>query len=114
MKRGEVYDARLDRVEGSEQRGSRPVVAVSRDAINESSPVVSTAPGTTYREGRRIYPSQVLVKAPEGGLDAGFGDSGRAHVRVLDKKRLLRRRGDLTLTTIARLNEALQIAFDLD
>jgi mRNA interferase MazF len=37
MKRGEVYDARLDPVEGSEQRGSRPVVIVSRDAINESS-----------------------------------------------------------------------------
>jgi len=43
MKRGEVYDARLDPVEGSEQRGSRPVVVVSRDAINESSPVVSAA-----------------------------------------------------------------------
>jgi hypothetical protein len=63
MKRGEVYDARLDPVEGSEQRGSRPVVVVSRDAINESSPIVSAAPCTTYREGRRIYPSQVLVKA---------------------------------------------------
>ena len=70
MKRGEVYDARLDPVEGSEQRGSRPIVVVSRDAINESSPVVSAAPCTTFREGRRIYPSQVLVKAPEGGLEA--------------------------------------------
>jgi mRNA-degrading endonuclease toxin of MazEF toxin-antitoxin module len=44
MKRGEVYDARLDPVEGAEQRGSRPVMVVSRDAINESSPVVSAAP----------------------------------------------------------------------
>jgi mRNA interferase MazF len=70
MKRGEVYDARLDPVEGSEQRGSRPIVVVSRDAINESSPVVSAAPCTTYREGRHVYPSQVLVKAPEGGLEA--------------------------------------------
>jgi mRNA interferase MazF len=43
MKRGEVYDVRLDPVEGSEQRGSRPVMVVSRDAINESSPVVSAA-----------------------------------------------------------------------
>jgi len=46
MKRGEVYDARLDPVEGSEQRGSRPVVLVSRDAINESSPIVSATPCT--------------------------------------------------------------------
>jgi mRNA interferase MazF len=113
MKRGEVYDARLDPVEGSEQRGSRPVVVVSRDAINESSPVVSAAPCTTYREGRRIYPSQVLVKAPEGGLDADSVILGE-QVRVLDKKRLLRRRGELTPATRARLNQALLIAFDLD
>jgi mRNA interferase MazF len=113
MKRGEVYDARLDPVEGSEQRGSRPVVVVSRDAINESSPIVSAAPCTTYREGRRIYPSQVLVKAPEGGLDADSVILGE-QVRVLDKNRLLRRRGDLAPATMARLNEALRIAFDLD
>ena len=113
MKRGEVYDARLDPVEGSEQRGSRPVVVVSRDAINESSPIVSAAPCTTYREGRRIYPSQVLVKAPEGGLDADSVILGE-QARVLNKKRLLRRRGELTPASMARLNEALRIAFDLD
>ena len=113
MKRGEVYDARLDPVEGSEQRGSRPVVVVSRDAINESSSIVSAAPCTTYREGRRIYPSQVLVKAPEAGLEADSVILGE-QVRVLDKKRLLRRRGELTAATMARLNEALRIAFDLD
>jgi mRNA interferase MazF len=57
--------------------------------------------------------SQVLVKAPEGGLDADSVVLGE-QVRVLDKKRLLRRRGDLTPATMARLNEALRIAFDLD
>jgi len=31
MRRGEVYDARLDPTEGSEQAGIRPVVIVSRD-----------------------------------------------------------------------------------
>jgi mRNA interferase MazF len=113
MKRGEVYDARLDPVEGSEQRGSRPVVVVSRDAINEFSPVVSAEPCTTYREGRRIYPSHVLVIAPEGGLDANSVILGE-QARVLDKKRLLRRRGELAPATITRLNKALRIAFDLD
>lgn len=113
MRRGEIWDARLDPVEGSEQSGTRPVVIVSRDAINTASPIVSAVPCTTYREGRRIYPSQVLVKAPEGGLTA---DSFLLveQVRVLDKKRLLRRRGELTPSTMARLNEALRIALDLD
>jgi mRNA interferase MazF len=88
-------------------------VVISRDAINESSPVVSAAPCTTYREGRRIYPSQVLAKAPEGGLDADSVVLGE-QVRVLDKNRLLRRRGELTPATMAKLNEALRVAFDLD
>jgi mRNA interferase MazF len=55
----------------------------------------------------------VLVKAPEGGLDADSVVLGE-QVRVLDKKRLLRRRGELTPATMARLSEALRIAFDLD
>ena len=32
-RRGEVYLLKLDPVEGSEQRGTRPAVVVSRDAI---------------------------------------------------------------------------------
>ena len=66
MRRGEVYDARLDPTEGAEQAGSRPVVIVSRDAINASSPVVIVVPCTTYRPGRHLYPSQVLLHASEG------------------------------------------------
>jgi len=47
MRRGDVYDARLDPVEGFEQSGSRPVVIVSRDAVNASSPVVNAVACTT-------------------------------------------------------------------
>jgi|GEM_PF-6975284 Growth inhibitor len=32
MNRGEVYDARLEPVEGSEQGGTRPFIIVSRDS----------------------------------------------------------------------------------
>ncbi|MFM6594011.1 MAG: type II toxin-antitoxin system PemK/MazF family toxin, partial [Dolichospermum sp.] len=44
MRRGEVYDARLETTEGSEQGGTRPVIIVSRDVINLSSPVVLAVP----------------------------------------------------------------------
>lgn len=33
MRRGEIYDARLEPTEGSEQGGTRPIIIVSRDAI---------------------------------------------------------------------------------
>jgi mRNA interferase MazF len=66
MKRGDVYDARLEPVEGSEQGGTRPVIIVSRDAINAYSPVVLAVPCTTYQSGKRVYPTQVLIEAPNG------------------------------------------------
>ena len=112
MNRGDIYDARLDPVEGSEQGGSRPVIIVSRDAINISSPVVIAVPCTTYRPGRRIYPSQILIKAPEGGLDVDSVALGE-QLRVLDKKRLGRRRGALLPMVLAQLDRALLIALDL-
>jgi mRNA interferase MazF len=112
VRRGELYDARLDPVEGSEQGGSRPVVVVSRDAINTSSPVVVVVPCTTLRPGRRIYPSHVVVRSPEGGLTA---DSVllAEQVRVMDKTRLMRHRGALNADTLAKLDRALLIALDL-
>ena len=35
MRRGEIYDARLEPIEGSEQGGTRPVIIVSRKATRE-------------------------------------------------------------------------------
>ena len=59
---------------------------MSRDAINAASGVVIVVPCTTYREGRRIYPSQLLIEAPEGGLEADSVALGE-QVRALSKSR---------------------------
>ncbi|MBI3360500.1 MAG: type II toxin-antitoxin system PemK/MazF family toxin [Chloroflexi bacterium] len=56
MKRGDVYDARLDPTEGSEQAGTRPVVIVSRDVINDASTVVIVVPLTNAANLKRAYP----------------------------------------------------------
>ena len=112
MKRGEIYDARLEPVEGSEQGGTRPVIIVSRDDINAYSPVVLAVPCTTYQNNKKIYPTQVLIKAPEAGLS---NDSivMADQVRVLSKQRLLRLRGILEQESLNKLDQALLIALDL-
>jgi mRNA interferase MazF len=112
MKRGEVYDARLDPIEGSEQGGTRPVILVSREAINVSSPLVIAVPCTTYRVRRRVYPSQVLIIAPDGGLERDTIALGE-QLRTLSKTRLLRLRGRLSDETMRQLERALLIALDL-
>ncbi len=113
MKRGEVYDARLEPIEGSEQGGTRPIIIVSRNAINNSSPLVIAVPCTTYRTERRIYPSQVLIKAPNGGLSQDSIALGE-QLRALSKTRLLRLRGILDRDSLTELNKALAIALELD
>ena len=113
MRRGDVYDARLDPTEGSEQAGWRPIVIVSRDAINNASNVVIGVPCTTFRVGRRVYPSQVLLSAGEGGLEHDSVALGE-HVRALAKSRLGRHWGTLRPPTLRQVERALAIALDLE
>ena len=112
MKRGEVYDARLEPVEGSEQGGTRPVIIVTRDAINAYSPVVLAVPCTTYKTGKRVYRTQVLIQASNSGLTSD-SIAMADQVRVLSKTRLLRLRGILSDEAMILLNQALLIALDL-
>ncbi len=111
MKRGEVYEASLGSIEGSEQRGARPVVIVSRNAINEASPVVVIVPFTRYC-GQRIYPSQVVLRAPEAGLDRDSVAMAE-QIRAIDKGRLGQLRGALSPAGVEGLDRALLIALDL-
>jgi mRNA interferase MazF len=112
MKRGEVYDARLEPVEGSEQGGTRPVIIVTRDAINAYSPVVLAVPCSTYKTGKRAYPTPVLIQASNSGLTSD-SIAMADQVRVLSKTRLLRLRGILSDEAMILLNQALLIALDL-
>lgn len=112
VRRGEVYDAVLDPTRDSEQAGFRPVVVVSRDAINEASSVVIVVPCTTYREGRRVYPSQTLVEESDGGLERKSVVLGE-QLRAVSGSRLRRRRGTLSAEALRRIDRALLIALDL-
>ena len=88
MNRGDVYQVRFDPIEGSEQSGTRPAVIVTRNAINQSSPVVMVTPFTDARNVARNYPTDVLVRAPEGGLTIDSVALG-VQTRVVSKSRLL-------------------------
>lgn len=112
MLRGDVYLASLDPVEGSEQAGSRPVVIVSRDAINKNSPVVIAVPLTGRENRPRVYPSQVLIKGGTGGLVKDSVALGE-QVRAISKKRLVKYVGHLPPEIMTQLSVALKIAQDL-
>lgn len=112
MNRGDVYLAGLNPPEGSEQSGTRPVVIVSRDAINKSSQVVIIAPLTKRANKTRILPCHVELKIDEGGVTM---DSVVLceQVRAIAVSRLGKHLGHLPNSRIAQINAALKIALDL-
>lgn len=112
MKRGDVFDARLNPTEGSEQSGTRPVIIVSRDAINEYSPVLIIVPVTKAANVSRQYPSNVAIKEGEGGLTADSVALG-GQIRAIARTRLLRRRGALASSVMQQIDRALRISLDL-
>ena len=110
-RRGNVWLANLDPVLGSEQGKTRPVVIIQNDVANEYSPVVIVAVVTTAL-GPREYPTEVRVRAPEGGLKK---DSAVLlnQIRTIDKRRMIDRWGMLGPETMKRLDEALKISLGL-
>ena len=110
--RGDVYLAQLDPTQGSEQAGTRPVVIMSRDAINQSSPVVIVVPTTDLTHKKRIYPSQVVLKAGEGGLDKDSVALGE-QIRAINVTRLTTRLGHLSPPKVVAIGAALKAALDL-
>ena len=112
MERGELRWFEPSPIEGSEQSGRRPAVVLSRDAINRTSPVVIVLPLTTYR-GQRIYPSDVLVRAPEGGLRVNSVVLG-LQLRAIDRRRLGERLGRLGAPTLARIEDAVLAVLDIE
>jgi mRNA interferase MazF len=112
MRRGDVVEALLSPVEGSEQDGKRPVIVVSLDAINRSSPVVIVVPCTTYR-GQRVFPSQILIRRPDGNLTVDSVALGE-QLRAISKTRIVDGVwGSLAPQTLRDLEDAIRIALDL-
>lgn len=68
IRRGEIYFVNLNPVEGREQAGNRPVLVLSRDAINRLPLVVTVVVGTKGQNITRDYPTNVRVSSEESGL----------------------------------------------
>ena len=89
VRRMEIWRASLPAVPGHVQHGTRPVVIVSNDLGNISSPVVSVVPCTTQRR-KPTLPTHVYLRGY--GLSSG-SIAMCEQVMPLDKSCLLQRIG---------------------
>ena len=90
----DIYYCSLDPVQGSEQRGSRPVLVVSNNAVNHSIPVSTILPFSSIKEGATVYPTEVFIPSGVSGLQKNSVVMIQ-QIRTLSHKRLGKRIGHL-------------------
>ncbi len=87
-----IFWADLNPIKGSEQAGTRPVLVISEEAVNQALPVVTVICLTAWRQGRKIYPVEVMLESEESHLPRP--SIAMAHqIRSISKERLIERCG---------------------
>lgn len=111
LKRGEVYLVDFDPVVGAEITKRRPALIIQNDIGNRVSPITIVAAfGSRIHDP--LYPFEVLVRAPEGGL-AADSTLRLNQIRTMDKARLVKRLGRVAPTTLAAVDTAIKISLGL-
>ena len=101
--RGDVYLVSLNPTEGREIQKTRPCVIVSPDELNTSLSTFVVAPMTT---GGHAYPFRIACR-----FEKKDGFIVLDQIRAVDRRRLMKRLGRLTPTTLAKALGVLQEMF---
>ena len=101
----------FDPTVGAETKKTRPALIVQNDIDNRYSPVTIALP-ITSRFDSTLYPTEVLVRPPDGGLRLESVVLAN-QIRCIDKARLIQRLGTLRPQTMAQVDRALQISLGL-
>lgn len=109
IRRGDVYLARIGNDQGIAEI---PVVVVSRDSLNQYSPVIVVIPVVEKTGRKRIFPSQLPIRAGDGGIPSDSIALGE-QVRAIDTSRLVKQLGHLAAHTITEVSTVLKITLDI-
>ncbi len=113
IRRGDIYFVNLNPTKGREQKGRRPVLVVSVDAINSQPLVVTVVVGTAARNVPRDYPVNVRYSAgvtglPEDTVFLCFQIRSLDPVRFLDHDGVARPAGVIPESQMAATDQALR------
>jgi mRNA interferase MazF len=106
-----VYLVNFDPTIGAEIRKTRPALVVQNDIANRWSPITIVA-AITSRFEEPTYPTEVVVRAPEGGLEVD-GVVLLNQIRSIDKRRLVRRMGVLKPERMRQVEQAMLISLGM-
>ena len=109
----EIYFCSLDPTEGSEQKGTRPVLVVSTNSVNHNLPVSTVLPISSIKEGSKIYPSEVIMPTEISGLPK-LSVAMVQQIRTISHQRLKNKVSTVTdVETREKISQAIADYFDL-
>ena len=115
VKKWEIYFISLDPTKGSEQKGVRPVLVISNDAVNSHLPIFTCIPFSSIKEGEKIYPTEIYFSKEESGLSK---DSVLMlhQIRTVSLSRVTNKKiGEIKDDVLKeRINEGIKSYFELD
>ena len=108
-RRGEIWLVNWNPARGSEQAGKRPALVIQNDIGNEHAPTtIVAALSTTIR----IYPMNVLIEPPQGGLTKpSIIKTGQ--ILTVSKDRLEKRLGLIEEKKMEEVDRALRLSLAL-
>jgi mRNA interferase MazF len=110
-KRGEVYLVNFDPTIGAEIQKTRPALIVQNDIANRHSPITIVC-AITSRYEEPLYPTEVLISAPEGGVKVNSAVLAN-QIRSVDRQRLVKRLGSVRPETLHGVDRALRLSLGL-
>lgn len=93
MRQKEIWNINLDPIKGREQRGFRPAVIISGNAMNENLDVLIICPLTTSLKN---YKGCLVLKKDNLNKLSKDSEVLTFHVRSISKERLVKKVGEIT------------------
>lgn len=107
-KRGEIYLVTFDPTIGHESQKNRPAPILQNDVSNRYSPLTIVA-AISSQLSTPPLPREVIVQAGASGLSRPSAFIWN-QIRTVDKRRLIKRLGVVDRTTLAEVDEEIQIS----
>lgn len=106
-----MYLVNFNPTVGREIKKTRPALILQNNIANRWSPITIVA-AITSRLHKSLYPTEVIVNQPEGGLRS---DSAVLlnQIRSIDRERLVKRLGSLNPETMLRVERSLRVSLGL-
>jgi mRNA interferase MazF len=111
-RRGEIWDVNWSPGRGAEQQGTRPALIIQNDRGNASSSYPLTIVASMSRTERELPLHVRIMPNAENGL-TDRTDVKCEQVMTIEKSRLIRRRGTITMDEMFRVDHALRLSLSL-